>query len=91
MKSLTPYGCRAEKFWRRYLPKMVAELERKGRLTEALLEAEQRTATEVDDLRRHFQQQGLTPEQAQTRAWEIVQFRYVYLRPERQSNPKPRT
>lgn len=88
MKSLTQFGCQAEKFWRRFLPKMVAELERKGQLHQALMEAEERTTAETDDLRRHFLQQGLTPDQAQTRAWEIVQFRYVYLRPERKPTPK---
>ena len=82
MKSLTQYGSLAEKFWRRCLPKMVAELERNGRLEEALEEAEERTATEMDDLSRHFRQQGLTAEQADQRAWEIVRHRYVYLRPE---------
>ena len=82
MKSLTQYGCLAEKFWRRWLPKMVAELERHGRLEEALREAEERTVTEMDDLRRHFIQQGVTADQAESRAWEIVRQRYVYLRPE---------
>jgi hypothetical protein len=82
MKSLTQYGCLAEKFWRRWLPKMVAELERRGRLEEALREAEERTVTEMDDLCRHFLQQGASPDQAEARAWEIVRYRYVYLRPE---------
>lgn len=82
MKSLTQYGCLAEKFWRRWLPKMVAELERHGRLEEALEEAEERTVIEMDELRLHFQQQGLTAEQSEHRAWEIVRHRYVYLRPE---------
>ena len=82
MKSLTPYGCLAEKFWRRCLPKMVAELERKGCLVEMLEEAEERTAIEIDDLQRHFQSEGLTPEQAHQRAWEIVRERYIFLRPE---------
>ena len=82
MKSLTQYGCLAEKFWRRWLPKMVAELEQRGMLEEALEEAEERTVTEMDGLRQHFQQQGLTSEQAEQRAWEIVRQRYVYLRPE---------
>ena len=82
MKSLTQYGCLAEKFWRRWLPKMVAELERHGRLEDALREAEERTVTEMDDLRRHFIQQGVTADQAESRAWEIVRQRYVYLRPE---------
>jgi hypothetical protein len=33
----------------------------------------------MDDLRRHFMQQGLTPQQAQNRAWEIVRERYIFL------------
>jgi hypothetical protein len=82
MKSLTQYGCLAEKFWRRWLPKMVAELEYRGRLEAALREAEERTVAEMNDLRLHFQQQGLTAEQAEHRAWEIVRHRYVYLQPE---------
>jgi hypothetical protein len=82
MRTLTQYGCLAEKFWRRCLPRMVAELERRGCLEQALEEAEERTAIELDDLRRHFQQQGLTPEQAHQRAWEIVRERYIFLRPE---------
>jgi hypothetical protein len=61
---------------------MVAELRRKGLLIEMLREAEERTAREVDDLRRHFQEQGLTAQQAQDRAWEIVRERYIFLPPE---------
>ena len=82
MKSLTQYGCLAEKFWRSALPRMVAELERKGCFEQALMEAEERTAIELDDLRRHFIQQGLSPQQADQRAWEIVRERYIYLRTE---------
>jgi hypothetical protein len=82
MKSLTQYGCLAEKYWRRCLPRMVAELERKGCLEQMLIAAEERTATELDDLRRHFQQQGLTAQQAHDRAWEIVRERYIYLPPQ---------
>lgn len=82
MESLTQYGCLAEKFWRRYLPKMVAELDRRGCLKGVLLEAEARTVLELDDLCSHFQGQGLTPEQAEQRAWEIVKHRYIFLRPE---------
>jgi hypothetical protein len=61
---------------------MVAELRRKGLLIEMLREAEERTAREVDDLRRHFQEQGLTAQQAQDRAWEIVRERYIFTPPE---------
>ena len=82
MKPLTQYGCLAEKHWREFCPKMVAELEAKGRLQEMLLEAEEQTAKEVNSLRRHFLEQGLTPRQAQDRAWEIVRERYLFLAPE---------
>ena len=82
MKPLTSYGCQAEKHWREFLPKMTAELETKGLLHEMLLEAEEQTAQEVDSLRRHFIEQGWTPQQAQDRAWEIVRERYLFLPPE---------
>ena len=49
-----------------------------------LLEAEEKTAIETDDLRRHFLQQGLTAQQAHVRAWEIVRERYIFLPPETQ-------
>ena len=82
MKSLTQYGRLAERHWREFLPTMVAELEAKGLLHEMLLEAEEQTAKEVNSLRRHFLGQGLTPQQAQDRAWEIVRERYIFLPPE---------
>ena len=82
MKPLTQYGFQAEKHWREFLPRMVAELERKGCLRQMLLEAEERTESEMDVLRRHFQQQGLTAEQAHHRAWEVVRERYLFLPPE---------
>ena len=82
MKSLTQYGSLALAFWTKWHPKMLAELKRNGRLEEALREAEERTVMEMDDLRRHFIQQGVTADQAESRAWEIVRQRYVYLRPE---------
>ena len=82
MKPLTQYGRMAERHWRRFLPKMVAELEAKGDLYLTLLDAEDKTEAELDSLRRHFLQQGLTPQQAQDRAWEIVRERYILLPPE---------
>jgi hypothetical protein len=84
MKPLTQFSRMAEQHWREFLPKMVAELERKGSLPEMLLEAEEKTAIEMDDLRRHFQQQGLTAQQAHDRAWEMVRERYIFLPPESQ-------
>ena len=72
----------AERHWRRFLPRMVAELEARGQLQAMLLEAEERTDAELDSLRRHLIQQGLTPRQAHDRAWEIVRDRYLFLPPE---------
>jgi hypothetical protein len=82
MKPLTQYGLMAEKHWREFLPKMVGQLEAKGMLLEMLREAEDRTATELDTLRGHLLEQGLTAQQAQHRAWEIVRERYIFLVPE---------
>ena len=82
MKPRTRYGRLAEEHWRLWLPRMVADLEAQGRLHALLLEAEERTEAELDSLRRHFIQQGLTPQQAQDRAWEIVRSRYIFLPPE---------
>ena len=81
MKSLTHYGCLAEKHWKPHLPKMVADLERKGRLREMLREAEQQTTIEMDELRRQFQKHGLSPQQAEQRAREMVRERYIFLLP----------
>ena len=66
---LTQYGLLAEKHWREFRPKMVRDLERSGRLMEALtrqLEREQR----------------LTPQQAETQAWEMIREKYILLPPE---------
>ena len=82
MKTLTQYGSLALEHWKQFLPRLVEELERKGALNELLLEAERRRGSELDDLRRHFQQQGLTAEQAHHRAWEVVRARYIFLPPE---------
>ena len=82
MTPLTQYGLMAEKHWRAHRPAMVAELEATGQLQAMLLEAEERTDAEVDSLRRHLIQQGLTPRQAHDRAWEIVRDRYLFLPPE---------
>ncbi len=82
MKPLTQYGRMAEKHWRQFCPQMVAALETQGRLQQMLLDAEERTETELDSLRRHLIQQGLTPQQAHDRAWEIVRERYLLIPPE---------
>ena len=82
MKPLTQYGRMAEQHWRQFLPKMVADLEAKGLLRPMLLEAEKKTENELDSLRRHLIQEGLTAQQAHSRAWEIVRERYIFLPPE---------
>ena len=82
MKPPAQYVALAERHWRTWLPRRVAELERTGRLQAMLHEAAERTMTESEELQRHFLQQGLTPSQAQQRAWEIVRERYLFLPPE---------
>ncbi len=82
MRPLTQYGKMAERHWREFRPKLVAELEATGRLHEMLLEAEEMTDGELDRARRQLIQQGLTPQQAHDRAWEMVRTRYIFLPPE---------
>ena len=82
MKPLTRYARMAENHWRQFCPKLVAQLEASGQLHAMLLVAEEQTEAELDSLRRHFIQQGLTPQQAHDRAWEIVRERYLFLPPE---------
>ena len=81
-KPLTPYGLMAEHHWRRFLPKMVAELEAKGHLQAMLLEAEEQTAAEMDRICCQLKQWGLKPQQAHDQAWEMVRQRYIFLPPE---------
>ena len=80
--TLTQYGMMAEEHWRKFRPKMVAEMEAKGILEEMLLDAEQKTKDELYDLTMQFQRQGLTAQQAHDRAWEMVRERYIFLPPE---------
>jgi hypothetical protein len=82
MTTLTQYGLMAEKHWREFRPQMVAELEANGTLQAMLLEAEEQTDAELDQIRRKLIQQGQTPQQAHDTAWEIVRERYLFLPPE---------
>ena len=82
MKPLTQYGLMAERHWREFCPKLVADLEAQGRLHEMLLEAEEQTEAEMDQLRRQLMRQGLTAQQAHDQAWEMVRERYLFLPPE---------
>jgi len=81
---LTQYGMMAEKHWREHLPKLVLELEAKGQLQEALLEAEEKTKDDLYDAMSDLRKQGYTPQQAHDTAWEIVRERYILLPPEEQ-------
>jgi hypothetical protein len=82
MNTLTQYGLMAEKHWREHRPKMVRELEANGQLQAMLLEAERKTKDEMAELRTRLIQQGLTPQQAHDRAWEMVREEYILLPPE---------
>jgi DNA-binding TFAR19-related protein (PDSD5 family) len=82
MNTLTQYGLMAEKHWREHRPRMVTEMERTGTLQQMLQEAEEQTKDEMDTMRRQLIQQGLTPQQAHDRAWEMVREKYVLLPPE---------
>ena len=81
--SLTQYGLMAERHWRQLRPKMVKHLETQGKLEGALFEAQEKTTEEMDTLRRQLQtEQFLTPQQAQTQAWELIREKYILLEPE---------
>ena len=82
MTPLTQYGRMAEKHWREFRPKMVRELQAKGLLHRMLVEAEEKTKDEMDKMRRQLIRQGLTPQQAHDRAWEMVRESYILLPPE---------
>ena len=82
MTPLTQYGRMAEKHWREHLPRRVRELERKGLLHQMLLEAEEKTKDEMTTLRLAFMAQGLTADQADRQAWEMVRENYILLPPE---------
>jgi hypothetical protein len=69
----------AETHWREHCPRLVRELEMRGRLQEALLEAQDRTAAEMDLLIWDFRKQGLDPQQAHDRAWELVREKFILL------------
>ena len=81
--SLTQYGLMAERHWRQFRPRMVRRLEAQSKLQEALFEAQEKTIEEMDALRRQLQtEQSLTPQQAQTQAWELIREKYILLEPE---------
>ena len=82
MNELLAYGRMAETHWREHCPRLVRELEQQGRMAEALFEAQDQTVTEMEQMLREFRGQGLTPQQAHDRAWELVREKYILLPPE---------
>ena len=82
MTPLTQYGRMAEKHWREHCPNLVRELEAKGQLHAMLLEAEEKTKDEMVQLTQQLQNQGMSPQQAHDRAWEMVRENYILLPPE---------
>ena len=83
MTTLTQYGLMAEEHWREHLPKMVQNLEAQGQLQEMLLEAEEKTKDEMEEITRNLiSEKGYMPDQAERAAWEIVRERYILLPPE---------
>lgn len=86
MSTLLGYAKLAETHWREHRPRMVEELEAKGGLQAALLEAQERTAEEMERLMKEFRGQGLNPQQAHDQAWEILREKYILLPPE---TPEP--
>ena len=80
---MTQYGLMAERHWRQFRPKMLRRLEAQGKLEAALFEAQEKTIEEMDTLRRRLQsEQSLTPQQAQSQAWELIREKYILLEPE---------
>ena len=84
---LTQYGVMAEKHWREFRPAMVREMEAKGTLMAALFEAQETTLDEMETLTRKLEtEQGLTMQQAETQAWEMIREKYILLPPEESLN-----
>ncbi|MBN8710603.1 MAG: hypothetical protein J0I10_14555 [Verrucomicrobia bacterium] len=82
---ISAYGLMAERHWREFRPKMVAEMEAAGKLEEALYEAQERTLDELLELETKLEADGLTKQQASDQAWEVVRERYILLPPEDES------
>ncbi len=82
LEPLSKYGLMAEEHWRKYLPKMVAELEAAGKLRASLFRAQLNTMDDMDIISSRAIQLGYTPEEAREIAWDLVRERYIFLPPE---------
>lgn len=77
-------GEMGKQHWKEHLPKMYRELQKNGTLMQKLVEAQEKTQDELNELHR----QGVSQDQA----WEMVREKYLLLRPRRsmpQENSKP--
>ena len=82
-KSLTAYGLMAKRHWQEFRPEMYRQLVTEGKLEEALYEAQETTLDEMETLTRKLEtEQKLSPQQAETAAWEMVREKYILLPPE---------
>ncbi len=78
--QLMQYGLMAENHWREFLPAMVREMEATGTLMAALFEAQETTLDEMETLTRKLEtEMHLTPQQAETAAWELIREKYILL------------
>ena len=83
MTTLTQYGLMAEEALAGISSPNGAGTGVEGRLQEMLLEAEEKTKDEMEEITRNLiSEQGYTPYQAERAAWEIVRERYILLPPE---------
>lgn len=82
MSEALTYARMAEQHWRIHCPRLVRDLEKQGRLQQALLEAQEKTTDEMFRTTRDLIARGRTAEQAHREAWELVRERYLLIPPE---------
>ena len=82
MNPPTQYILLAERHWRIWLPRRVAELERQGLLMAKLCEAAERTVQGLSPTPAAFPPTRPDAESSAQRAWEIARERYLFLPPE---------
>ena len=86
MKERTALGEKILKHWRAHLPQMVGELEKKNRLEEAVLEAQELTGDLLYELQ-------VVKKMDYPAAWELATREWAFLpseaRPQQKSTEKP--
>ena len=78
-KGLGPWGLEAESHWRENLPKLYQGLKKAGKLHQALLNAQNRTAAAYRKEKERLEAQGRDPAEAGQIALELVREQWVYL------------